>query len=199
VGTSTGAIDGTVTDGTGAVFPNVSVVISTDALIGEGGTRSAVTAKDGSYLFVALPAGDYAVRFAREGFGTVERLGVHVGFGLSARIDVRLELARLQQQVTVTAATAALDARSTTIAVPFDAHLLANLPNSRSMAGILAATTAVQVDRFEVGGNRAYTGVGYKAYGTAGRNRSMVEGVNVGGIFATGCRSTTGRSKRCRC
>ena len=92
----------------------------------------------------------------------------------------------MQQQVTVKASTPTLDATSTAIAVPFDAHVLAYLPNSRSMFGILAATTGVHVDRFEVGGNRAYAGVGTKRYGTSGRNRPMVEGINVGGIFATG-------------
>lgn len=186
VGTTIGAIHGTVTDGTGAVLRDVAVVISSDVLIGNGGTRSGSTAQDGSYRFAALPPGDYTAVFTRDGFTPVARGGIHVGFGLAARIDVVLALARMQQQVTVAAPASGLDATSTTIAVPFDAHVLANLPNSRSMPGILAATTAVQVDRFEVGGNRAHTGIGYKAYGTAGRNRPMVEGVNVGGIFATG-------------
>ena len=48
VGTTIGAIHGTITDATGGVVPDVRVVISSNALMGDGGaTRSGVTGRDG--------------------------------------------------------------------------------------------------------------------------------------------------------
>jgi hypothetical protein len=185
-GTTDGAIYGTVTDSTGAALLDVTVVISSEALIGDKGRREVVTNPEGAYRFGGLPPGDYTLVFTRDGFRSGGRTGVHVGIGFTARIDIELEIATVREQVTVKPPAPVIDGRSTAVTVPFDAHVLANLPSSRSMFGILAATPGVQVGRFEVGGNRAYAAGAYSAYGTGGRNRPTVEGINVTGIFATG-------------
>jgi hypothetical protein len=184
-GTSDGAIYGTVTDSTGASLPDVTVVISSDALIGDKGRREGMTNAEGVYRFGALPPGDYTLAFTREGFRTVERNGIHVGIGFTARIDIELEIAAVRQQVTVTPAAPVIDGKSTAVTVPFDAHVLANLPSSRSMFGILSATPGVQVGRFEVGGNKVYEFGDYKAYGRS-RPSPMVEGIDVRFILAIG-------------
>ena len=51
VGTMTGAITGKVTDNTTAVLPGVTIVVSGDAIIGNRGTRTAVTDNEGFYRF----------------------------------------------------------------------------------------------------------------------------------------------------
>ncbi len=186
VGSTDSTIYGTVTDSTGASLPDVTVVISSDALIGDGGTRSTATTAEGAYRFTTLPPEDYTVVFSREGFKTVARTGVHIGIGFTARVDTELSIETFREQVTVETPSRILDGKSTAITVDFDARQLANLPSSRSMFGILATTPAVQVGRFEVGGNWAHAAAEYGAYGTRGGNRPMVEGINVGGIFATG-------------
>jgi hypothetical protein len=186
VGASDGTLYGTVTDSTGAAMPEVTVLISSGALIGDGSRRSAVTTAEGFYRFTTLPPGDYTLVFARAGFKTVERTGVHVGIGFTARVDIELLIDTFLEQMTVTAPSPVVDGRSTTIRTPFEASHLDNLPGSRSLFGILSATPAVQVGRFEVGGNRAYAGGPYGAYGTRGGNLPTVEGINVSGVLATG-------------
>ena len=68
---TTGAITGTITDGSGAVLPEVTITISGGALIGP---RTVVSGSEGLYRFPALPPGEYSLVFAREGFTKVSEL-----------------------------------------------------------------------------------------------------------------------------
>jgi hypothetical protein len=79
-----------------------------------------------------------------------------------------------------------LEQLSTAIATTFDAHQLANLPGARSMWAIQAATPAVYLPRFDLGASATGLGGPISAYGTAGFNRPMVEGISVSGINPTG-------------
>lgn len=186
VGTAAAAITGKVTDTTGAVLTGVTVTISSEAIIGNQGERKVVTGDDGLYRFAALPPGEYSVLFVLEGFKAVSREGVHVGVGFNAMVNVELEIAALNQSVTVERKSPVIDTQSTAITTRFDARELANLPGSRSMFAILSATPAVTVGHFEVGGGSGDSETPYGAYGTRSANRPMVEGINVAGIFPSG-------------
>jgi Carboxypeptidase regulatory-like domain/TonB dependent receptor len=180
---TTGAITGKVTDTTGAVLPGIAVTISSVGLMG---TRTATSGADGLYRFPGLPPGDYAVVFAADGFATVRREGVHVSIAFTANVDAELELAPLRDEVIVVRGAAPVDRQSTAIAATLDARQLANLPASRSLFAILAATPSVHVARFEVGGSSGDAGSPYGAFGTVGANRPMVDGIIVAGLFPTG-------------
>ena len=65
VGTAYGAVAGRAMDPSGTALPQVTIRLSSAALMQP---RVAVTADDGSYRFVALPPGDYALTFERSGF-----------------------------------------------------------------------------------------------------------------------------------
>ena len=148
VGAMTGAINGTVTDSTGAVLPGVTIVISSDALMG---TRTTVTNAEGLYRFPALAPGEYTLVFTLDGFKAVRREGIYVGLGFTATVDVELQIATLQEKVIVERNSPVIDKQSTAIATTFDARQLANLPGARSMWAIQAATPAVYVARFDLG------------------------------------------------
>jgi len=186
VGTTTGAISGRVTDASGAVLPGVTITLSSEAVIGNRGTRATQTGGDGLYRFPALSPGDYSLLFWLEGFTTVSREAIHVGVGFTATVNIVLEVGAVSQSVTVERKSPVIDTQSTAIATGFDARQLADLPGSRSTFAILTATPAVQVGHFEVGGGSGDSGIPYSAYGTAGANRPMVEGINVAGIFPSG-------------
>ncbi|HSC25765.1 MAG TPA: TonB-dependent receptor [Vicinamibacterales bacterium] len=183
VGESTAAVDGRVTDSTGAVLENVSVVISGPALMG---LRTTATNDDGFYRFPGVPPGRYNLVFTLEGFGEVKRENIPVGIGFTATVDVTLLLAVRQESTTVMGGPPVVDRRSTALVTTFDAGQLQNLPASRSLFAILAATPSIHVARIEVGGNSGAAGGQYAAYGTDGFNRPTVEGMSVSGIFPTG-------------
>ena len=180
---TTGSVTGKVTDTTGAALPGVSVTISGDALMG---TRTNVTSTDGLYGFRALPPGDYSIVFTRDGFATVRREAVHMSIAFTATVDAEMALATVREHVIVERGATPIDKQSTSIAQRFDARQLADLPASRSLFAILAATPAVHVARFEVGGGSGDSGSPYGAYGTVSANRPMVDGIVVTGIFPTG-------------
>lgn len=186
VGTATGAINGHVTDTTGAALAGVIITARSDALIGSSGTRSTATTREGRYRFPALTPGEYSLVFTLDGFRVVKREGIYVGVGFTATIDVELEMAALRDSVTVERGFPVVDKYSSAIATTFDAHQLANLPGARSMWAIQAATPAVYLPRFDLGASATGFGGPVSAYGTPGFNRPMVEGVSVSGINPTG-------------
>lgn len=174
VSATTGAINGKVTDNTGAILPGVTVTISSSALMG---TRTAVTNEEGLYRFPAVPPGEYKVVFELAGFTTVAREGIRVGLGFTASVNVELNVAALQESVTVTGQSPVIDTSATNVSTNFDAKYLANLPSARDLWAILAESPAVQLSRIDVGGSAAGTQTGYVVYGTSGQNRPMVEGI----------------------
>src|SRR2546428_368071 len=171
---TTGAINGKVTDKTNAVLPGVTVTISSPAMMG---TRNTVTGEDGFYRFAAVPPGDYAVVFELTGFTTMKRDGIRVQLAFTASVNVELGVASLSENVTVTGESPVVDTQSTAITTNFDAKTLASLPSARDMWAILAESPAVSLTRIDVGGSAAGTQTGYTVYRTSGQNRPTVEGI----------------------
>jgi len=186
VGATTGAIDGVVTDNTSAVLPGVTITISSDAVIGNRGTRTTVTNGEGLYRFPAVSPGEYTLMFTLQGFRTETREGIYVGVGITRTVNVVVDIAELKESVTVDRQSPVIDRQSTASAINFDARQLANLPGARSMWAIQAATPGVYMTNFDVGGSAAATPTLVSAYGTPGANRPMVEGIHVAGINPTG-------------
>jgi len=185
VSTTTGAINGKVTDASGAVMPGVTITISSPAM---QGTRTDTTGPDGIYRFSAIPPGDYTVRYELSGFETQIREGLRVGLGFTATVNVELRVARLSESVTVSGQSPVVDIATTKTSTNFDAQQLASLPNARDFWSILAAAPAIQMQRIDVGGSAAGTQTGYSTYDTkSDQHRPMVEGiVNTEGTNAAG-------------
>ena len=166
-----------------AALPRVTIAISSAALMG---TRTTVTNGEGLYRFPALAPGEYTLVFTLNGFKAVRREGIYVGLGFTATVDVELQIATLQENVIVERNSPVIDKQSTAIATTFDARQLADLPSARSMWAIQAATPAVYVTRFDSVPAPRGSEAPISAYGTAGFNRPMVEGISVTGINPTG-------------
>jgi hypothetical protein len=182
---TTGSINGKITDGTGAVLPGVTVTVSSPSM---QGTRTASSGVDGSYRFAAVPPGEYRVSYELSGFSNVVREGIRVSLGFTATINVEMNVATLQETVTVSGESPVVDVSSTTTSTNFDYERLAALPNARDFWAVLAAAPAIQVQRIDVGGSAAGTQTAYYAYDTkADQHRPMVEGiVNTEGTNAAG-------------
>ncbi len=185
VSSTTGAINGKVSDATGGVLPGVTITIVSPAM---QGTRTAVTDEGGDYRFPAVPPGEYRITYELAGFGTVVREGVRVGLGFTATVNAELRVASLQETVTVTGDSPVVDVTATTTSTNFGQERLAALPNARDFWTVLAAAPAIVVNRIDVGGSAAGTQTGYSAYDTkTDQHRPMVEGiVNTEGTGAAG-------------
>lgn len=172
---STGTIQGRVTDAQGAVLPGVTVTATSPALIQP---QTTVTSEAGNYRFPAVPPGTYSVSYELTGFNTLRREGIEIRLGFTAAVNAELVLATLQETVTVTGQSPIIDTSATRVVQNFKLEDLQSIPNGRDMWSLLAVTPAIQMSRIDVGGNRAGTQTGYTAYGFAGQVRVLIEGIN---------------------
>jgi hypothetical protein len=90
---STGTIQGRVTDAQGAVLPGVTVTAMSPALLGQ---QTAVTSENGNYRFPAVPPGTYTLTYELPGFNSVRLEGIQIALGFTANINIELALATLQ-------------------------------------------------------------------------------------------------------
>src|SRR6185295_15230568 len=94
-------ITGTVHDQSGANVPNAVVTLSAVAPTGRNSeTRTAHTGIDGAFSFDKVTAGTYNVQVLQEGF-KIAIARVTVGNRAPRPVDIKLEIASLEQQITV--------------------------------------------------------------------------------------------------
>ena len=174
-GPTSGSINGTVTDHTGAVLPGVTVTTTSQAQMGE---QVSITNGKGQYRFPAVSPGEYRLVFDLLGFTKVVREGVRVSIGFTAEISVQLQVASVAETVTVSAESPVVDTQNTNVQNTFKAETLNSLPNGRDIWSLMAEAPGMTVTRFDVGGSTAGTQTGFSAYGQSTANRVQIDGVN---------------------
>ena len=170
-----GAVNGTVTDSSGAAIPNVKVTATSPALQGE---QVFVTSETGNYRFPALPLGLYRITFEAPGFATQVREQVNVTLNFAATINVQMNPAAQQQTVVVTGETPLVDTQNTTIQGGFNLQQLNEVPNGRDMWSVIGLTPGMNNARLDVGGSQVGNQVPYSSFGYGGQNRVMIDGIN---------------------
>jgi len=170
-----GRINGTVTDNTGAVLPGVTVTVSSPALIQP---QVQVTGAEGDYRFLALPPGTYEVAFELTGFASVKREGIRVVINQTLTVDQQMQVATLQETVTVTGASPIVDTSTTTMGTNFTKELLTEIPNARDVWAAMAQAPGMQMTAYDVGGSRTGNQTGYRTYGFDAQNQTRLEGID---------------------
>src|SRR5918995_1286051 len=171
-----GRINGTVTDNTGAVLPGVTVTASSPALIQP---QVQVTGADGSYRFLALPPGVYEIAYELAGFQTVKREGIRVVINQTLTVDQQLQVATLQETVTVTGESPIVDTTTTTMGTNFTKELLTEIPNARDIWAAMSQAPGIQMTGgYDVGGSRTGNQTGYLSYGFDTQNQTRMEGID---------------------
>src|SRR5208282_3955545 len=93
-----GALTGKVTDPSGAVVANVTVMATS---VDNGQTRSTTTGTDGTYKLDGLAAGNYRVKFEASGFKSVELPPATVNGTETAVLDTKLEIGEVGNAIPV--------------------------------------------------------------------------------------------------
>jgi hypothetical protein len=113
----TASITGTITDPSGAVVPNATVVVHNDDT--KTDVRTVQTGGTGSYTVPLLPVGNYTVTIKAPGFEDYIAKGVILHVGDHYALNAQLKTAVVSQEVTVTTSAAPVQiasaAQSTTI------------------------------------------------------------------------------------
>ncbi len=172
---STGSISGEVKDAQGGVLPGVTVTATSPAQIGQ---LTAITNEAGVYRFPAVPPGEYRLSYELAGFQNVVREGVRITLGFNAQVNISLNVATLQETVTVSGQSPVIDTSATRVQTNYDQNALSSIPNARDMWSLLATTPSVTLNRVDVGGSTMGTQTTYFAYGYSGQNRPLIEGIN---------------------
>ncbi|HEY4050385.1 MAG TPA: TonB-dependent receptor [Acidobacteriaceae bacterium] len=124
--TADGTIHGQVTDGSGAVLPNVNIVAHSPTV---GGTFNAVSDSNGNYRLTELPPGtDYDVQAGSAGYDTIHRTGLIVRAGLNVTVDIVLKIGTTAETVLVSGEAPLIDTQSAEQATNLSGELLRNLP-----------------------------------------------------------------------
>jgi hypothetical protein len=173
----TGGITGRATDSSGGALPGVTVSITSPQMI--GGARTAITDDQGVYRFTLLPGGLYTVKFELPGFTTMNVEGVTLNTGATMTINGRLEVAALQETVTVTSQAPTIDLEAANVAVNWDQQKLDEIPYSRSLQGLVALIPGLYATGYDVGGSSFGTGSspGARTFGRAGGNVVSYDGM----------------------
>src|SRR6266705_541599 len=107
---TTGGLQGTVKDPSGAVVPNAKVVVTGTSLVG---SKELETDSSGYYRFANLPPGNYTITVTAKGFKTFKRAGLTLEVGHLPTSDVVLEVGTAETIVEVSAAAPVIDTTTT--------------------------------------------------------------------------------------
>ncbi|MBI2834079.1 MAG: carboxypeptidase regulatory-like domain-containing protein, partial [Acidobacteria bacterium] len=162
-----GEVTGKVTDAQGAVLPGVTVTLSGPAIMGE---ETAVTNEYGMYRFPAVPPGVCTLTFALPGFKTFVRDGLTVAVRRTLTQNVALDIATVEETVTVSGAAPVVDAESAKMGERLDAQLLAAVPTARSSFGTVTLLPGMVLGYQDVAGLKAADFTGMAAHGQEGYN-----------------------------
>lgn len=165
-----GTVLGTVTDTSGAVIPNASVVVSnTDT----GIARKVETDPSGNYEVPNLLPGRYSIRVEKQGFQTAVVSDLTLQVNQSARYNIQMKVGQVTQQVNVTATgLTKLETTGGSLGQVVDQQYVDNLPlNGRNYTQLLtigAGTIPVTNNNpaaSPVAGDTGRTGLSYSVSG----------------------------------
>src|SRR5215203_4092396 len=124
---TTGVIEGTVVDETGAVLPGATVTLRNTAT---NYTQALVTGGDGRFRALLLPLGPYRITVGLQGFSTLVREGLDLAVGQTINLKLPLTISAVEDQITVTAEAPVVETTRAEGATRIDARSVESLPNN---------------------------------------------------------------------
>ena len=138
---ATGAINGTVTDSTGAVIPGAKVVLRN---VATGTERVAVANETGSYVFVEIPPGNYTMVVSVQGFSTAKEQSFTLNVNQTSTHNFTLTVGATVQEVTVSATMLHVEASTAELGTAIAPTEVNSLPlNGRNFTQLLELTPGV--------------------------------------------------------
>jgi hypothetical protein len=131
---TTGALQGTVKDPSGAVVPGAQVVATSSTLVGN---KTANTDASGYYRFANLPPGSYVLTVTAKGFRTSKRDGLIIEVGHLPTVDLTLEVGGTDTVVEVSGATPTIDVTQNTTQTNITEDVVQDVPHGRSFQSVI--------------------------------------------------------------
>ncbi len=153
----TGSINGVVRDRAQAVVTGAQVTVTN---VQTNLSQTTTSGPDGTYHFLALPAGSYRINATAAGFRTFAATDITLQVNDQLKIDVVLDVGAVNEQVNVSAESVHVETESTQLGDVIDSKKMLNLPlNGRSYLDLLGLKSGVAPDTSgTIGGDRPVSG-----------------------------------------
>ncbi len=161
---SSAKIHGIVTDGSGAVVRNATVVATQ---VGSGQSATAVSSATGEFILPNLPVGDYVLKFTAAGFTTYSRTGIVLQVSNDLEVDAPLTIGSTDTVVNVDAGASQIQTEDNSINTVIDQARTVDLPlNGRNAANlVLLSGSAAPTVTGHVASSSSYGSIGVNAIG----------------------------------
>jgi len=175
----TGAIVGSVLDSSGGRLPGVTVTLTGTGILGD---QQFTTTETGEFHFPAVPPGTYDLQASLQGFNTVKRAGLLVSVGMVVRVEMLMDLASVQESVTVTGESPVVDVVSTRVGTNFAEQIINEIPFQRDIYDIFKAVPGMISDHTDYRATGSINGTGTRGtvYNLDGVNQTDPAAAYVG-------------------
>jgi len=130
------SITGRVEDASGAGVGGAKVTVKS---LETGATRSALTDESGNYSVLSLGVGEQEVKVEKTGFKSESRTGINLEVAQQAVLNFRLDVGRVDEQVTVTDDAPVVNTTTSSVAGVVNEREVKDLPlNGRSFDNLIA-------------------------------------------------------------
>ena len=131
---TTGSLQGTIKDPTGAVVSGAKVTVTAPDLVGQ---KSVITDTKGYYHFSNLPPGAYVVTVEEKGFTTRKQEGLTIEVGHSPTLDMSLAVGSESQVVDVTSESPQIDVTTVTTQTNVTQDVIQYVPRGVSFQSVI--------------------------------------------------------------
>ena len=134
-------INGRVLDPDGLALPGATVTVTNE---GTGLARNVVAGAGGTYVINLLPPGNYTILVAMDGFASLTRNGVTLAAGAQTTFDWRMQLAGVQETLTVTGESPLVERTSNVIGATLSEREMEEVPsNFRNFISLTALVPGI--------------------------------------------------------
>ena len=180
-GPSTGTIQGTVLDATGASVPNATITIRNQAT---GAEQTVTTDAAGIYLVPSLQVGTYSVQVKASGMQTLAASNLEVSVGSTVRQDFSLKVSATSETVDVEASASVVDSSTVSIGTVVNQHTVQEIPlNGRHFVDLALLTPGTVTPPANGFLTAPLRGQGSFSFNSAGAREDsvnfMINGVNL--------------------
>jgi hypothetical protein len=150
---TTGTVFGTITDPSGASIAGAQVTAHNEQT---GLTRSITASSEGQYTIPLLPVGQYAITVTAAGFQGYRQTALVLQVEQQLRVDVKMNVGSVTQQVIVTAAIPQVNTSNPTLGAVVEGQQIVDLPlNGRNFLelGIIQPGVVPPVSKIDVLGS----------------------------------------------
>jgi len=135
------AVNGTISDSSGAVISGATIFIRN---IDTGVQHSTATRSAGVYSLGDIPPGNYSAQASKDGFATQERTGLILQVNQTATLNFTLTVGPQKQTLTVVSNVSVVDSATSELGTVITTELVTDLPlNGRNFTQLLDLTPGV--------------------------------------------------------